>query len=356
MQRSSKLAAIFSPTRRLLGAEGAPVRAGGPLGGLQFVVPRADCQYRRMDFSNLPPRQRAAAARIAARRFDPRPGALVHVAWTGPIAHAWTWVGAEPAILADEASWIPETLLRAAPAGDGLRLLRQSRGVEGQYWHDGRLQASQWWGAPPAPEAWQRFARACGLGPETAASVPEPLDAGWSDPWGDAPRGLPASPAILERWAWTTVLVLVACALGWQVAAHARWSMAQSRLDARLDALRSRAAPLLAARERADTAREALLALRELQQGTSDYRLMAEVMAPLPEDAKLASWVRDGAKLQATVQSADTDPRHFVAAYDGQPRLSGVIATPDPRGMVLAFDLDGADAATTAAAPTGAAQ
>lgn len=345
MQRSSKLAAIFSPTRRLVGAEGAPVRAGGPLGGLQLVVPRADCQYRRMDFPNLPQRQRVAAARIAARRLDPRPGALVHLAWTGPVAHAWTWVGTDPAIAADEADWIPETLLRAAPAGDGLRLLRQSRGVEGQYWREGRLQASQWWAALPTADGWQRFARACGLGPDVAASVPDPIDAGWSDPWGDAPRGLPASPARLERWAWTVVLAAVACGLGWQVAAHARWSMAQSRLDARLDALRSRAAPLLAARERADTARDALLALRELQQGSSDYRLMAEVVAPLPKDAKLAGWVRDGAKLQAIVQSADTDPRHFVAAYDGQPQLSGVIATPDPRGMLLAFDLSGAAAA-----------
>jgi hypothetical protein len=355
MQRSSKLAAIFSPTRRLAGAEGgAPLRAGGPFGGLQLVVPRADCQYRRMDFPNLGARQRQAAAHLAAKRLDPRAGALVHLAWTGPVAHAWTWAGSDPAVAADEASWIPETLLRSPPREDGVRLLLQSRGVEGQYWREGRLHASQWWAEPPSQDAWQRFARACGLGPEAASTVPAPVDTGWNEPWGDAQRGLPASPALLERWAWTAVIALVACALGWQVAALVRWDMAQSRLETRLDALRSRAAPLLAARERADAARDALLALRTLQQGTSDYRLMADVIAPLPRDARLTGWVRDGAKLQATVQSTDADPRRFVAAYDGHPLLSGVVATPDPNGMVLAFDLPGA--ATNAAATAGASQ
>jgi hypothetical protein len=353
MQRSSKLAAIFSPTRRLAGAEGgAPLRAGGPLGGLQLVVPRADCQYRRMDFSNLGARQRPAAARLAAARLDPGPGAQGQLAWTGPVAHAWTWTGGDPAVAADEASWIPETLLRTPPPGDGVRLLRQSRGVEGQYWREGRLQASQWWAEPPSQDAWQRFVRACGLGIDATAAVPAPVDTGWNEPWGDAQRGLPASPALLERWAWTAMLAIVACALGWQVAGHVRWSMAQSRLDTRLDALRSRAAPLLAAREHADTARDALLALRALQQGTSDYRLMADVIAPLPKDARLTGWTRDGAKLQVIVQSSDADPRHFVAAYDGHPLLSGVVATPDPRGMLLAFDLPGGDAT----APAGASQ
>lgn len=340
MQRSSKLAAIFSPTRRLTGADQALVRAGGMLGGLEWVVPRAACQYRQLDFANLPARQRPAAARIAARRLEPRPGALAHVAWTGPIAHVWTWPEGDPRIAAGEAGWIPESLLRAPPRIDGVRLLEQVQGVEGQYWRDGRLQASQWWPARPTADAWQRFVRGCGLATDADASVPSPAGMGWSEPWGDSRRGLPASPAVLERWAWTAGLAVLACALGWQLAGLASWTLAQSRLDARMDTLRSRAAPLLAARERADRARDALMALRELQQGPDDYRLMADVVAPLPKDARLANWVRDGAKLGVVVASADGDPRHFVAAYEGNPRLSGVVATPGDKGVMgLAFDL-----------------
>jgi hypothetical protein len=116
--------------------------------------------------------------------------------------------------------------------------------------------------------------------------------------------------------------------------------------------LRSQAAPLLAARERADRARDALLALRDLQRGSSDYRLMADVIAPLPADARLAAWVRDDTKLQVTVKSADTDPRHFVSAYDGKPLLAGVIATPIEGAMGLAFDLAPAAARQAGQGPT----
>lgn len=339
MQRSSKLAAVFSPERRLPGAEPRVVRAGGVLGGVEWVVPRAECQYRRVEFPSLPRRQRAAAARIAARRFDPRPQALAYVAWTGPVAHIWTWTGAGPRILAGEDGWIPETLLRAPQRGDGMRLLAQVEGFEGQFWRDGRLHASQWWAECPNADAWQRFERACGRAPATEGA-PAPVDAGWSEPWDDVAPGLPASPAVLERWAWTGGLALLACVLGWQLAGLADWAFAQSRLDARMQALRSRAAPLLAARERADTARDALLGLRELQQGRIDYVLVADVVAPLPADARLTNWVREGNRLSVAVRSADKDPRHFVAAYEDSPQLSNVVATPGDDAMGLVFDLD----------------
>ncbi|MDQ2702908.1 MAG: hypothetical protein M3Y70_08910 [Pseudomonadota bacterium] len=339
MQQRKQLAAIFSPTRRLAGAEPTLVRTGGMFGGVQWVVPRADIHYRRIDFGNLPARQRPAAARIAARRHEPRAGAQFHIAWTGPVAHVWTWADGDPAVAAGDATWIPESLLRAAPAGDGVRLLAQVRGVEGQSWRGGILHASQWWPDIPSAEQWQRFVRGCGLGPEAGNPEPQPEATGWSEPWGDPQRGLPASPAMLERWAWVAGIAVLAFAMGWQLIGLLEWSLAQSRLDARMQALREQAAPLLAARERADRARDELLALQDLQAGHSDYKLMADVIEPLPEDARFASWVREDTRLQATVTSADADPRHFVSAYDGKPLLEGVVATPAEGGMVLAFDL-----------------
>ncbi len=297
-----------------------------------------------MDFGALPAKQRAGAAALAAKRLEPRPGALAHVAWNESVAHLWSWPRGEGADALGEAGWIPESLLRAPPRDNGLRLLRQSRGMEGQYWRDGDLQASQWWPEAPTLDAWRRFARACGIGADAVADVPAAVDTGWSDPWGDGRRRLPATPAVLERWAWTAGIAIIAFALSWQLAAQAQWAVAQSRLDARMDALRQRAAPLLAARERADAARDALLALRALPKGHDDFALMAAVIAPLPEDARLAAWVRDGDKLTAAVASADTDPRHFVAAYDGNATLAGVVATPTPEAMSLAFDLAAAGA------------
>ncbi|HZH44669.1 MAG TPA: hypothetical protein VEY50_11365 [Lysobacter sp.] len=336
------LAALFSPTRRLIGPEGLCVARGGVFGALEWVVPRAQCLYRRIDFSALPPRQRLGAARIAARQHEPVEGAPAHVVWTGPVAHMWLWAEPSAWIKSAEEGWVPESLLRAPPAVDGLRLLKLVSGVEGQYWRQGELHASQWWSERPSPEQWRLFVRACGLGPGQAHPMPEPVDAPWASPWGDVRRGLPASPARLERWAWTAAAWGLAAVLGWQSAALVRWQQAHADLGERLEALRARSVPLLAARERAENARASLLHLRELQRGVSDYSLMADVIAKLPKDSRLTGWLREGGKLEVAVKSAERDPRAFVAAFERHPLLADASAAPLTTGeMRLVFNLPG---------------
>src|SRR3546814_1447609 len=96
MNLRTKLAALFLPTRRLIGVDPADVETpvvqpGGSFGGQQWVVPRADCQYRRTDLSGLPPRHRDAAAKLAATRHRPTPDAVTHIAWRDGVAHLWIW-------------------------------------------------------------------------------------------------------------------------------------------------------------------------------------------------------------------------------------------------------------------------
>lgn len=348
MPQRKTLAAIFSPTRRLIGPEPQVVSRGGLLGTSEWVVQRAQCLYRRVDLSALPPRQRGGAARIAVRQHEPVEGAAAHVAWTGGVAHIWLWTAPDPGVARGDVAWVPESLVRSPPPGDGLRLLRLVQGTEGQYWREGSLRASQYWPEPPDAEQWRRFVRACGLGPEHASAVPEPVDAGWSRPWADGRRTWPASPARLERWAWIGGLWILAAVLGWQLAALMRWQDAQRDLSARLEALRAQSTPLLAARERAEAAREELLRLRELQRGVSDYRLMADVVAALPEGSLLTAWLREGGKLQVALKSRQTDPRTFVAAFEKHELLADVSATSLPEGrMQLEFTLPGVSAAET---------
>ena len=349
MSLRNRLAAIFSPTRRLADDQRDVLRAGGAFGGVEWVVPRADCQYRRLEFPGVPARQRDEAARIAVNRLDAQSDAPLHVAWTGPVAHAWTWT-APPVDLVDTgAGWIPESRLRPVPPEDGLRLLAQVRGVEGQYWRDGVLQASRWWPRPPTQDGWLRFARGCGLGPEQVEGVPPAAEVPWADPWGDGRRGLGASPAMLERWGWRAAVVVVLFVAGWQVAAETAWSLARQRLDARMAELRSQAAPLLAARERAELARAELDALLELRRGPpTDYVLMADVVSALGAEARLSQWQRQGSSLRAVVGTDEQDPRRFVTAYSGHPQLANVVVTPVEDGIVaLEFELPAEDAVGT---------
>lgn len=344
MHLRNLLPALFSPTHRLLGPESTILHQGGALGQVQWVVPRADTHYRRLDFSELPMRQRLPAALLAMRRHELAPGMLHHLAWTGGIAHAWIWPRPDPAlaIAQDQQAWIPESLLRAPPGVDGPRLLGQMSGVEGQIWRDGQLWASQWWPDLPGKDAWRRFLRGGGVGPEVAEVPPQLEWLPWSDaPWGDPHRGLPGSPALLERLAWAAALGVVGLGLGWQLAAQANWTIALARVDSRVEALRAQAAPLLEARERADAALESLQGYRDLRSGVSDYVMMGEVVRPLPADTRLAAWRREGVRLQVGVLSAESDPRKYVSAFDGHPQLAEVVATPalDGTGMQLDFTL-----------------
>ena len=335
MTLRERLRALFSPTRRLLTADAAVVSEGGVLGGVEWVVPRARCQYHRADFSNLPPPRRAAAAVLAARHRETGPEARSRIAWTGAIAHLWIWngVGAEGDARAADFAWVPESLLRP-PCPEGVRLLRQLEGFEGQLWSGGVLRASRWWAQSPSPDAWTRFLRGCGLPAVLAPPVPE--DAGWADrAWGSQGWRLPASPARLERTAWRGVLAGLLLLAGWQLAAAATWAVARTRLDGTLASHRAQAAPLLEAREHAAQARASLDAYRQLAaEGMSDYVLMADVAAGLPEDGQLSAWQRDRERLQVQVRSAETDPRRYVAAYQDSATLADASATPARDGTM----------------------
>lgn len=364
MNLRERLTALFSPTRKLLTADARPVSAGGALGGVEWVVPRARCQYHRADFSSLPPRRRAAAAALAARQHEAGPGARSRVAWSGPVAHVWVWDGGNGREAGGESefAWIPETLLRPAPVGDGVRLLRMVEGVEGQHWQHGVLRASRWWAAAPAADAWGRFMRGCGLPAD--AGVPEPEDTGWAPrPWAGQGLRLPASPARLEGLAWKGALGLLLVLAGWQLAAALTWFVARERQEATLVSLRAQAAPLLEARERAEAARAMLDAYRGLAaEGMSDHALMADVAAGLPEDGRLSGWQRDRERLQAVVRSSEADPRLYVSAYQASAVLGEASAAPGRDGtMQLDFVIvppvhtdvpeaavDSADSATTA--------
>ncbi len=335
--------ALFLPSRSLVRDEEATPTPGGLLGGREWVVPRGECQYRQHDFSQLPSRRRRAAARLAIPRFEPSPGAKVHIAWQGGIAHYWIWMPAEDgAEQADYRRWLPESRLYAPPLESGARLLSISQGVEGQIWHEGRLQASQWWPSLPDLQAWQRFLRAGGFDLVDVVAVPEPLGMDWmNSPWGESEGLLSIDAAMAERLGWWGIAFILLFALGWQLAALLRWNLAVEAGGVRLEEVRKNAEPLLEARERAESAASRIEDLLSLQQtASSDYRLMLEVFALLPEGTQLTSWSREPGRLRLTVSSPEADPRKFILPFIEAAWLPDVTVTPTGKGgMLLEFEL-----------------
>lgn len=337
--------ALFLPSRSLVRDGGAAPTPGGLLGGREWVVPRGECQYRQHDFSQLPARRRRAAARLAVPRFEPAPGAKVHIAWQEGIAHYWIWMpGDEGNDQVDYRRWLPESRLYAPPLDSGARLLRVSQGVEGQIWHEGRLQASQWWPKPPDLQVWQRFLRAGGLGLIDVIAVPEPQHVNWSDtPWGGSESRFSFDAVLAERLAWWSIAFVLLFAAGWQLTALLRWNAAVESGTLRLEQARKKAGPLLDARERAESAAGQIEGMLDLRQtASSDYRLMLDVFSLLPEGTQITSWSREPGKLRLTVTSSETDPRKFILPFIQAAWLPDVTATPTGKGgMLLEFELAG---------------
>ena len=330
--------ALFSPGRSLPGEAPGHRQPKGLFGAQEWVVARSDCQYRQQDFSALPPRKRLAAARLAAARFLPQPRSRVHLAWQGALAHYWIWTP-DGEVAADYRRWLPETLLLAPPAQDGLRLLALSRGVEGQLWRAGMLVASQWWARHPTDAEWLNFLRASGWAGDAAMPVVETLE--WLErPWAQSGRHWSVDADTAERMAWIASGCLLLAVLGWQVTSLLRWDAAARAEAARVDVARAKTAPLQAARERAESAVADIQALRDLEPGYSDYDWMVRIAAKLPQGTQLAGWAREPGKLRVLARGGDPDPRRVIEAFLDAPPFDNLTATPTGSGdMLLEFEL-----------------
>lgn len=326
--------ALFSPGRSLPGETPGLRQAKGLFGAQEWVIPRRDCQYRKQDFRALPPRKRPMAARLAAARFLPSADARIHLAWQEGIAHYWIWTPPQdsPSVYR---RWLPESLLYPPPTQEGVRLLSLCEGVEGQYWSNGVLAASQWWAHRPSEAEWLTFLRAAGAS-TGGGELPEPVALAWLDrPWAHAGGGLSMDADTAERVAWMASAGLLLAVSGWQLASLMRWDAEAAKEAVRLEVARSRAAPLQAARERAEAAAAQIADLRELEPEYTDYDWMARIGAKLPNGASLAGWSREPGKLRVLVRGGDADPRRYIEAFVQSPPFDDLTATVSGSGNIL---------------------
>lgn len=340
--------ALFSPHRRWLDPEAGLLQAGGWFGPRQCVVPRADCLHRRLPFGGVPANQREQALALAAERAAPAMGGRHAVRWQGDVAQLWLLPAERAASLAGDEVLVAESSLLPPPAApDAERLVAVQRGVEGQVWRDGELRASRWWPSAPDHDAWARFLRSSGLPvPPVPQAPPVETHPLLPEPWGRAGGRLAWAPAQLESAFWTGLVALAAVIIGWHVAAAVVWTAAAEWQAHRVERLRATAAPLIAARERAEAARDRMASYRALTETPVDLVLLAELRELLPAEARLGAWFRDASQLRVEVEGGGSDPRTFVQALASHPVLSTVVANPLPNGrMQLDIQLDPSDAA-----------
>ena len=242
-------------------------------------VPRQALTFVRLAMPQLGRGRLLDAARLQLTQYMPAgPFGFVCRTQTHDHVIAWAWVLTGTAgSPRRQGSW-PEPA--ADEPAEGLRLLQRSAGYEAQQWAGGELLHSRWFAALPDEAEWQRFARGCGVDPQSHP-LPSPVVAQQrrrlARTWlaGD---NLPASDP-WQGWRWQAGLLLLgaiaAAALGLHLQARE-----QLRIDTlRLKTLRSSREASLQARVAFEQASTELEALSALAPKLSQLELLDRVVA-----------------------------------------------------------------------------
>lgn len=310
------------------------------------MLSRALCRFNRFDLSRLPANKRKAALALQLPQWSPYPDGGYAVVWQNGYASVWCWESSridgeiqKHGKTPKSQQKIPETLLRA-PLQSGLRLLKCMDGVEGQYWQDAQLVASRWWPKRPDEHAWLSFQRDCGIVPEQqgAASTLQDLPL-QLQPWGkiasiaNSTDDMPIAESALYG-TLSLVLGVATVFLGLQ---HYRIDRAIDTRVKELATIKSKAAPVFAARETALNALVRIKSIDAIEQYPQPLVLMAAVAEALPKDsgAFLREWDMNGDRLKITVTSPDANMTgaSYVQALEKTGRFAAIqiVTDADPK-------------------------
>ena len=289
------------PTRKPPSPDGQPrlltQGAVSPAGGVsgreykQRWLSRALYRCKFLPLGQVPGGERRAVLRNLLLAWAPFDQAEYRVVWQGDAALAVAWDRVVVDRLLSSAGgsrsialW-PETFLREPPSQDGLRVLQCLEGVEAQLWHGGSLQASRWW--PQLPDALeaQTWLHSLGANAVAGSALPALSPAAWRRrPWADLQSldGLSSTTSRLERVAVGAALVGLAALTGAQ--AHQVLAAYEAGQAVQRDRQRLllEAAPVLAARERAETLAREAESLAEQMNGVSPLDVLRHLADVLP--------------------------------------------------------------------------
>ena len=318
-----------------------------------WVVSRALCRYRALDFAEVPRAKRAAALRLQLSQFAPFPEPGYAVAWEDHAVQVWCWDAAklrdaerDANVVPGRARVLPETLY-FAPLTDGVRLLKVAEGYEGQLWKARVLTQSRFWDQLPDARQWLAFQRDAGIAPEQQQAQAFPIEReALAQPYTKLGEGLAnASPSALIEPIFLFVLVAaLGTSTAWYAVRYAKLASLNGDLAAQMKSLETRAAPVLAAREAAIDNDVFVKKLLRVAPYPDQLSLMAQVAATLPGDGTLMrEWNYNQGKLkfQLVYPSALPAASTVVAALQEQPGFSNIRAMPanDPKALLISADI-----------------
>jgi hypothetical protein len=235
----------------------------------------------------VPVAQRRLALRGQATAWSPfdESACVAAISGTHATLLAWDARAVREALTeagaADDATVLPEPLLRAPLEAGGERVIAGKEGYEGQVWRAGNLQASRWWSALPSDNEWAAFARQEHL----QGARPELSSVDWlMRPWIDAqdPQDVGGQWSRLESLA---VGATALCLLGMtsaQLSTSWRLHKQSQSLASEIERVSSVGKPIVAARDRALSRLSEIEVLNRGMQSVQPIELLRHLSEVLP--------------------------------------------------------------------------
>lgn len=320
----------------------------------EWILSRALCRYRVLDFAEVPRSKRAAALRIQLSQFAPFVEPGYAVAWEGAAAQVWCWDNAKlreaergANVVTSRVRVVPEPLY-FLPLADGPRLLKVTEGYEGQVWKDRTLARSRFWATLPDVGEWVAFQRDAGILPEQQQAHPSPVERELlSQPYTKVDEGLSTATGL--TLAEPILLFVLIAALGissaWYLTRYWKISSRTDQLTAQFKLLERSAAPVLAAREHAIDNEVFANRLARISVYPDQLSLIAAFASAFGSDGVvLRDWNFNQGRLRAIVAFPNALPpsSNVVTAVQDQSAFANVRVAPgnDPKSLVINADVN----------------
>lgn len=319
-------------------------------GKTTWVLARALCHYKLVELSHVPLQARAQALSLQIAQFSPYPSTGHYAVWQNGRSLVWYWDQtavqrgvAEAGLAQRRMRVVPESVLYA-PGTSGLRLIRNLRGMEGQYWQGGRLLQSRWWKEVPSATEWLALQRDIGLvGEGRQLDVPQPLElklhhapqlsstaGGGSVGWRD------------ERAIYALLALALFTPTAWIGAKLVKSELAHRAVLAATVEPERKALPQVAVREQALRAASRCQSLYDLDPYPNQLELMARIASALPKGAGyLREWdFHDGKlKIVLVMQNEAFSSSALVRALEKAGGFENIQVAPGNDPKVLAINM-----------------
>ncbi|GIL41794.1 hypothetical protein TMPK1_40310 [Rhodospirillales bacterium TMPK1] len=307
------------------------------------MLSRALCSFTLVPLPADATRRRDAV-RLRARADAPfaEPGFAED--WRSDAVAIWCWdrprvwrsieaAGFDPA----RVRIVPETIVQARAAVDGLRLVAALDGVDAQLWRDGVLVASRWFADVPTQADWLLFQRGASIA-TLQSTIPQPVAPVWIDrAWLAGPSSFNFT-RVAPRQLAAAIALLAALPLGWRAGEAIALNLADARLARAQASEAASLGGLEASRRRALADLDAVQAIAQLDRFPSQLALLAAVTKRLPDDTRLVEWSFQAGDLSFTATAdAPIDLPAAVRTLSAAPLLTNLVADRalDGRGIVV---------------------